>query len=174
MIEHLHADTAWRSYFLVILIATAVVFLIYLFRVLYLSHLSIWALLRLKDREQRRLNPTRSKISQILLRLDIPSFLWCSIAMVCLQLAFYFGPSQSWNTALVISLLTAGFGLSFAMFILDQFRRPQLEAELPAIIPFRMLKSGAILKALCTALWGFSYHSFSHLIRKFKPFNCPI
>jgi hypothetical protein len=165
MIENSRADAAWRPYFLLILIATAVVFLIYLFRVFYFSRLSMLAVLRLKHPRQRRLDPTRSKISQILLRLDIQGFLWCSIATVCLQLAIYFGASQSWNTALVISLLTAGFGLSFAMFVLLQFCSPLTFSEQTAI-PFRKLGSGSLIRALFTALWGFSYHSFSHITRK--------
>jgi len=100
----------------------------------------------------------------------VPLGLWradvflLSGAMVCLHLALYFGPMESWRGAKVISLFVAGFGGCGALWCISQSVQPASMAGL-----FFSLDAERALNILLTFLWGVSYQSFIHFTRKLSP-----
>jgi MFS family permease len=159
MTENLGSHPAWRSFFLFLIITTAVAFF---FTVAIL--LVDWRHLTIKVSGWRPPQSKWSKVSKLLLRLDFFSFIWGSVAMTSLQFALHVGNTQTWHSYKLIPLFVAGFGLPSMFFFLLQSRQP---AEmLPAIIPFRALSILEVVKAVCIALWGIGFYSFSYFTRK--------
>jgi hypothetical protein len=113
------------------------------------------------DTEQTSWSP--ATLIVMLVNLLLPSG-----AMVSLLLAIYFGPLRSWNTALVISLFTAGFGgclviLPVFSFWIDRITRKTSATDTLAL---SAANHSMLLRAFLTVLWGASYHSFNHYFRE--------
>jgi hypothetical protein len=157
MTQDLESRRALRSIFLLIIITTVVAICLTV-----TSLRSNWETLVTRFPSQRPLRPGKDKLLQVLVRLDFFSFISGSIALIYLQSALYIGTTQSWNSSRAITLLTAGFVVSSALFIFQQSATDML----PAIIPMRALNLRQVVNTVCIAFWSFIFYSYSFLTRE--------
>jgi hypothetical protein len=84
-------------------------------------------------------------------------------AILCLQLALHFGALHVWRSARVISLFVVGFGGCLGIWLhLSKWSSSH----------WRTFKTTLSPAAFLTFLWGVSYHSFCHFLRKI-PLSIP-
>jgi hypothetical protein len=154
MAEALKTDTAWRSFLLVNLILTGVVFVF-----------SLLAIIRYRDELGSRLAVSGIRPSS--LRAKLTTTLVASImrggATVCLELALFYGPVRSWGSTSVLGLLVGGFvGCSVVSYAIQY-----LASRWSEHTPDLRLRLRIFLQLVFFVLWGASYFSLSHYLRKF-------
>jgi hypothetical protein len=171
MTEDLGSHPAWRSFFLLLIITTAVAFFLTVVCLIrkwkaFSSRLQrqhpvkpkevLW--LQVPPR-QHPLDPTKKAWFKVLLRLNFLTFICGGIAMMSLQFALYFGTTQGSDSSTSIALFTAGFVVPSGVFILLQFKKHV------ALVP-QALSIDQLVQGMYIALWGISFYSFSYFTRK--------
>lgn len=168
MVQNIESEAAWRSYYKVISGATVVALALLLPRLFRKE----------KAPDTQQPSATLSSYQGLMHMLkvflaDILDAVLSAGAMVCIQFALYLGTSGTWNTATVISLLTAGFGGSLTLLALHQFIMKKRASFMPAMIPFRALSTWRWIETVLVGFWGFSFYSFSYFLRK-PPFRLSV
>jgi hypothetical protein len=106
-----------------------------------------------------------SKVSSRL-RLASAQLIVTAAANVCLQLAMYYGYSEGWSEPKSIALFVTGPILGVAWALLRNKFTTVTAAGETGHSGSPDLPSTCVY--LLTFLWGFCYHSFNHLMRKFQ------